>query len=107
MFPSLFECLICWSLEAYLLGACLGNIEQKDEQLRIYRESVDTLESLLDEEKERQTELANGYEEMTKDTRQTLSKVSAVNKQLRVLKTDTSKYQMIGHTNDLEVTSDP
>ncbi|CAM6098540.1 unnamed protein product [Calypogeia fissa] len=85
------------------LGACLGYIEEKDEQLGIYRESVETLESLLDEEKDRQTELAQGYQQMTVDTRQTLSKVSAVNKQLRMLKSDTSKYQMQGNTSDLEV----
>ncbi|CAM6109663.1 unnamed protein product [Calypogeia fissa] len=78
-------------------------LEEKDEQLGIYRESVETLESLLDEEKDRQTELAQGYQQMTVDTRQTLSKVSAVNKQLRMLKSDTSKYQMQGNTSDLEV----
>jgi chromosome segregation ATPase len=81
----------------------LGHIEEKDEQLRIYRESMETVEDLLAEEKDRQKEMADDYQQITKDTRQTLGKVSAVNKQLRMLKTDASNYYQQGHTNDLEV----
>ncbi|KAL2621022.1 hypothetical protein R1flu_001227 [Riccia fluitans] len=78
-------------------------LNEKEEQLRVYDNTVQQLERLLEEEKERESNLSLEHERMCEETRRSLGQVSNVGQQLQKLKDQTSKIQKQEHEHEYQL----
>ncbi|KAL3689575.1 hypothetical protein R1sor_015884 [Riccia sorocarpa] len=85
-----------------MLHPCLFK-DEKEEQLGVYDNTVRELERLLEEEKDRESNLSLEHERICEEARRSLGQVSSFGQQLQKLKDQTFKFKRQEHEHEHQV----